>query len=73
MGLELGRVSECVPVCRGRGLGEHGREMLMICKCHFALLAPSLGGEDFFRLVLVFLPSLPLSWSRADGWAYILP
>lgn len=30
--------------------------MLIICKCHLALLAPSLHGGDFFLLVLVLPP-----------------
>lgn len=37
------------------GKGAPSGEVLMICKCHFALLALSLQGEDFFRLILVSL------------------
>lgn len=38
------------------GKGAPSGEALMICKCHFALLALSPWGEDFFRLILVFPP-----------------
>lgn len=55
------------------GEGAPSGEVLMICKCHFALLALSFQGEDFFCLIPVFpLPSNCLGVKLMVGHLFCL-